>query len=231
MAHDTHDAHATVEKGKLVERRFTAEPTGRSNIQALVGGLGAAALGAGAYATWMHEAPMNGAPYLFGGGALAVIVSAVMGSADGLPLRVGDAGVGVERGGAEPERIGWFEVEKVSLEGRDRVVVEGAKKRIVAAATHHAQAAGWILKEALARIPKRVSIDADKSGEFMRATGDHATVVAIAPPQVAGRRCKASGTIISFERDARICNRCGEVYERKHAPKKCLTCETPMTET
>jgi hypothetical protein len=231
MAHDNHDARAKVEAGKLVERRFTAEPTGRSNIQALIGGLGAAALGAGAYATWMHDVPMSAAPYLFGGGALAVIAAAVMGSADGLPLRVGDAGIGVERGGREPERIGWFEVDKVALDGKDRVVVEGAKKRIVAPATHHPQAAGWILKEAFARIPKRVSVDADKSGELVRAASDHATMIAIEPPQVTGRRCKASATIISFERDARICKRCGEAYDRKHAPEKCLTCEAPMIET
>jgi hypothetical protein len=174
---------------------------------------------------------MTAAPWLVGGGALAVIAAAVMGSSDALPLRVGDAGVGAERGGAEPERIGWFEVERVAIESGDRVVVEGAKKRIVAPATHHAQAAGWILKEAQARIPRRVSIDTDKSGELMRGAGDHATVVAIEPPQLAGRRCKATGTIISFERDARICKRCGEVYDKKHAPEKCLTCEAPMNES
>src|SRR6185295_10930853 len=138
MAHDDHGAHAKVEPGKLSERRFTAEPTERSNIQALVGGIGAATLGAGAYATWAHDAPMPIAPYLFGIGALAAIVSFVMGASDDMPIRVGDVGIAVERGG-QPERIGWFEVDKISLEGADRIIVEGAKRRIVAPATHHAQ--------------------------------------------------------------------------------------------
>jgi hypothetical protein len=229
MVHDSHETHAKTEPGKLVERRFTVEPTERSNYQALVGGLGAAALGAGAYATWIHDAPMPIAPYLFGGGTLALIVALVMGSSDSVPLRVGDAGVAVVRGGDRPERVGWFEVEKVWLEGKDRVVVEGAGKRIVVPAAHHAQAAGWILKEALTRIPKKVNVDGERREALARVVSDHAEVVAIEPMQVTGRRCKASNAIISFERDARACPSCGEVYDRKHVPEKCLTCEHAMT--
>jgi len=229
MAHDPHDPHAKSEPGKLVERRFVAEPSERSNYQALVGGLGAAALGAGAYATWVPDAPMAIAPYLFGAGTLALIVSFVMGSADTMPLRVGEAGVAVERGGDQPERIGWFEVEKIALEGNDRVVVEGGNKRIVAPAGHHPQAAGWILKEALARIPKRVTVEGAKREELARAATDHSEVVKLEPMQVTGRRCKASNVIISFERDARTCNNCGEVYDKKHVPEKCLTCDHAMT--
>jgi hypothetical protein len=229
MAHDSHDPHAKSEPGNLVERRFVAEPSERSNYQALVGGLGAAALGAGAYATWVPDLPMAAGPYLFGVGTIGLIAAFVMGSADALPLRVGEAGVAVERGGDQPERIGWYEVEKIALEGKDSVVVEGAQKRIVAPATHHAQAAGWIVKEALARIPKRVAVDEVKRDELAKAASDHAEVVKLEPMQVTGRRCKASNTIISFERDARTCKTCGEVYDKKHVPEKCLTCEHAMT--
>src|SRR5258706_1948737 len=169
MAHEPHDAHARDHKGKLTERRFTAEPTSRANFQALIGGLGVAALGAGTYATWMHDAPVPIAPYLFGGGTLAVVVAAVMSSSDGMPLRVGDAGVAAERGGDQPERIAWYEVEKISIDGSDRVVVEGAKKRIVAPVAHHAAAAAWILKEGLERIPKRVTVPPERSGPLLHA--------------------------------------------------------------
>jgi hypothetical protein len=227
MAHHD-DAHSKIEPGKLVERRFVAEPTSRSNYQALLGGLGAAALGAGAYAAWMHDVPMTAAPYLFGCGVLGIIVSMVIAGTDGMPLRVGDAGVGVERGGGPPERIAWFEVDKVLLEGTDRVVVEGASKRIVAPAAHHGQAAGWIVKEAFARIPMKVSVDTNRREELVRAANEHVEMLAIEPMQVTGRRCKASGTIISFERDARTCKSCGEVYDRKHVPEKCLTCDHAM---
>jgi hypothetical protein len=229
MAHDSHEAHAKDQTGKLTERRFTAEPTGRANFQALIGGLGVAALGAGTYATWMHDVPMPIAPYLFGGGTLAVVVASVMGSADGMPIRVGDAGVAVERGSGQPERIAWYEVESVSLEDKNRIVVKAGSKRIVAPASHHSAAAAWILKEALARIPKRVTVPADRTAELSRGMDEHGSVVSIEPLQVAGRRCKASNAIISFERDARICQRCGEVYDKKHVPENCLTCEAPMT--
>jgi hypothetical protein len=228
MAHDSHEAHAKDHAGKLTERRFTAEPTARANFQALIGGLGVAALGAGTYATWMHDAPMPIAPFLFGGGTLAVVIASVMGSADGMPIRVGDAGVAVEHGGAQPERIAWYEVESVALED-NRIVVTAGSKRIVAPATHHAAAAAWILKEAMERIPKRVTVPAERSVELSRGADEHGSVVTVEPLQVAGRRCKASNTIISFERDARICKRCGEVYDKKHVPENCLTCEAPMT--
>ena len=229
MTRDSSEAHGKAEPGQLSEQRFTAEPTQRSNYQALVGGIGAAALGAGAYAAWAHDVPLPAAPFLFGAGALGVIVGAVMGSSDGMPIRVGDAGVAVERGGSQPERIGWFEIEKISLEGRDRVVVEGAQKRIVVPASHHAHAAGWILKEALARVPKRVAIEGERRDEILRGASGHAETVPVQPMQVTGRRCKASNTIISFERDARTCRTCGEVYDHKHVPAKCLTCESEMT--
>src|SRR6266542_1451410 len=224
-------SHSNIASGSLTERRFLAEGSERSNVQALIGGVGAAALGAGTYATWVHDTPMSFAPYLFGVGTLAVIIAAVMSSSDTMPLRVGAAGVAIERGGAQPERIAWYEIEKVGVEANDRVVVEGAKKRIVAPISHHAAAAAWILKEALERVPKRVTTPLDQLTPLLRAADDHAEVVPVEPMQLAGRRCKASDVIISFERDARACTRCGEVYDKKHTPEKCLTCEAPMAST
>jgi hypothetical protein len=94
--------------------------------------------------------------------------------------------------------------------------------------SHHAAAAASIVKEAQQRIPARVSVPGDRIGELMRGADEHGTVLAVEPLQVAGRRCKASNAIISFERDARICKRCGEVYDKKHVPEKCLTCEAPI---
>ena len=226
MTHDHHDAHG--KPGQLKERRFEAEPGGGANLQALIGGLGATALGAATYATWVHDKPMEVGPYLFGAGILGVIIASLMGADDGFPIRVGDAGVAVERGESQPERLHWYEIEKISLEGGDRIVVEAGKKKIVAAKDHHAGAAGWILKEALARIPKRVTVPADQQPAILTGTDDHGKTLVVEKVQLAGRRCKASNAVISFERDARSCKRCGEVYEKKHVPEKCLTCEAPM---
>jgi hypothetical protein len=229
MTQDHHDAHEKPGSGQLKERRFEAEPGARANFQALIGGLGVTALGAGTYATWVHDVPMDVGPYLFGVGIIGVIIATLMGSSDGLPIRVGDAGVAVERGGSQPERIHWYEIDSVGLEGSDRIVVEGALgKRIVAPLAHHAAAAGWILKEATARIPKRVKVPVEQTPTILKGTDEHGKTLVIEKMQLAGRRCKASNVVISFERDARSCKRCGEVYEKKHVPEKCLTCEAPM---
>lgn len=234
IAHDTssHSAHGKVTPGKLTERRFLGEPTTRSNLQALFAGLGVAALGAGVYAAWMHDVPMPAAPYLFGASAMGILGAWAMGSAESAPLRVGDAGVGLERGSAQPDRLPWWEIEKISLNERGRLVVEAPGRRVVVAPAHHAAAVAIIVKEALARIPKRVTISAQQTDALMRAADDHAgTIMEVQPVQVAGRRCKASGVIISFERDAVTCPRCGEVYDRRHLPSKCLTCDAPMPST
>lgn len=231
MAHDTsHEhAHGTIAKGKLTERRFVAEPTARTNLQSLVGGIGAALVGAGVYAAWVHDAPMAVTPYLFGAGAVAILGGWAMSSADSLPLRVGDAGIAAERGEAQPDRLAWWQIEKVSLDARSGVVVEGGGRRIVAGLGYHPAAAGFIVKEALLRIPRKVAIDGEQSAAIARGADEHAgTVLAVEPVQVAGRRCKASGAIISFERDAITCARCGEVYDRRHVPGACLSCDAPM---
>lgn len=225
MSHDHHEAHGN--PGQPKERRFEAEPGPRANLQALIGGLGVTALGAASYATWMKDAPMEIGPYLFGGGIIGVILASVMGAEDGNPIRVGDAGVAVERGGEQPERIPWCDIDKIALEG-DRIVVEAGKRRIVAPRDHHAGAAAWILKEGLARIPKRVTVPAEQQPTILQGTDDHGKTLVVEKMQLAGRRCKASNAVISFERDARSCKRCGEVYEKKHVPERCLTCEAPM---
>jgi hypothetical protein len=227
MTNEHHDAHGKAGTG-LKERRFEAEPGSRANFQALIGGLGVTALGAATYATWVHDVPMESGPYLFGAGILGVIAATLMGASDGLPIRVGDAGVAVERGGTQPERLHWYEIDQVGLEGVDRIVVEGGNKRIVAPLAHHAGAAGWILKEAMTRIPKKVKVPAEQTPSILAGTDEHGKTLPVEKLQLAGRRCKASNAIISFERDARSCKRCGEVYEKKHVPEKCLTCEAPM---
>jgi hypothetical protein len=43
--------------------------------------------------------------------------------------------------------------------------------------------------------------------------------------QVAGRHCAATDKPISFERDARLCPNCAEVYLKDAVPKECVTCE------
>src|SRR4051794_40399550 len=225
MAHDKHDhgPHA----GAPTERRFVSEPTPRSNYKALIGGLAAAGLGAATYATLIPETPLSSGPFLFVMGTVGMVVAAVMGDPAGAPLHVGGFGIAVDRGGTQPERLGWYEVQKVSLEGDD-VVVQAGDRRIVASTRYHPAAAGWIIKEALARIPARVSIDTERATSLQRGADEGGTLVEAPKVQITGRRCKASDAVISFEPDARLCERCGEVYDKKQAPARCLTCDAAM---
>jgi hypothetical protein len=228
MAHDTKHHEADHKPGTPSERRFLSEPTPRSNYKALIGGLGAAGLGAATYATLVVDTPLASGPFLFGAGTVAIVVAAVMGDPGGAPIHVGDIGVGVDRGATQLERIAWYEVDKILLEGDDVLVKATDGRKIAASTSHHPAAAGWIVKEGLARIPKRVAIETDRASTIMRGADEGGTIVKAPKVQIAGRRCKASDVIISFEPDARVCERCGEVYDKKHVPEKCLGCEAAM---
>src|SRR5262249_18428024 len=94
----------------------------------------------------------------------------------------------------------------------------------------HPQAVARALKEARARIPrhmkevevKDVAADAEKVDDSV------GVVVALEPPQVAGLRCKKSDKLIAFERDARLCGRCGELYHKDGVPVRCVTCNARL---
>jgi hypothetical protein len=209
------------------ERRFVPEPTGRTNLTALMNGVGAAAFGAATYATWISEEPMSAGPVLFGGGVVAIVAAALLGDTSP-PLRVGAGGVGVEQGGRQPERAAWCDVTEVTLEDGKRVVVTSAGPRVVAELDRHAAAAAWIVKEALDRIPKRVKIDPERAAQIVRGTDEHGAVVSYEPVQVAGRRCAKCDAVIAFEVDARLCARCGQAYHRDHLPERCSACDAEL---
>lgn len=230
MSHDDHkgtDKHQAKDGKKAVERRFIPEPTARSNWIALFGGLGAAMLGAGVYGQWIHDVPLESAPIVLAVGAAGLALAGVMGDPGAAPIRVGGGGVAVERG-TQPDRIAWWEIERVALEPAGVVVEASPGRKIAAGLAHHAAAAAWIVKEALDRIPKRVTIDPERRPALLRDTHEEGVLVEGEPAQTAGRRCKASGTLISFERDAKVCGRCAQVYHREHVPKACLTCEAEL---
>jgi hypothetical protein len=223
MAHEDGHHETPGKPGEPLERRFVSAPTRRANYRALLGGLGAAVLGAASYAQWMREPSFEAAPILFLVGIAALIVSLMMGDPAGAPIRVGDGGVAAERGGP-PYRIAWYEVERVALEDGKRVVIEGRAKRIEVPVATQEGAAAWIVKEARERIHDKVQIDPDELEYLLRGTQEHGALVPLERPQVAGRRCKASGVIISFEQDACLCKQCGEIYDRKHVPAQCMCC-------
>jgi hypothetical protein len=208
------------------ERRFMPEPTYASRASIVGGMVGALGLGAGVYSQWISDNPRAFAPYLFGAGALALGAALWFGDAGALPLRVGDAGLAIEKG-SELTRLAWCDLERVFSE-RGELVAQGKELTLRIPIAAHRTACAWILSEGTKRVPvamdvKRASLVGlpeikDSDGEF----------VAIEGLQIAGRHCAASGKPISFERDARLCPLCGQVYLKDQVPKKCVTCEQEL---
>lgn len=209
------------------ERRFVAQASSTAKLKNAGIYAGGLLLGAGFYAQWWMSPTPSYAMWLLGGGALLAIGANFVPEKDGAPIRVGAQGIAVERGGEHPERLVWCEIDKIVAEG-DSIVAYGNGTRIAAGLPHHAAAAAWIVAEALGRIPTRVQVPAEVREKLPNTNGHPGTLVDAEPLQVAGRRCKASGKLISFEDDARLCPRCGEVYHRDHQGKTCVTCEAAM---
>jgi len=208
------------------ERRFLPEPTYASRASIGGGMLGALILGAGVYSQWLSENPRAIAPYLFGVGAISLGAALWFGDAGALPVRVGEAGIGIEKGN-DLVRLAWCDLERVFTE-RGELVAKGKELTLRIPIAAHRTAVAWVLSEGTKRIPavmdvKRQSLSGlpdpkDKDGEF----------VVIEGVQVTGRHCAASGKPISFERDARLCPNCGQVYLKDQVPAKCVTCEAAL---
>src|SRR5687768_8472018 len=111
------------EKRERKERRFSPESTQAARVAAFVGMAGALVLGAGVYGNWVREEALSYAPYLVAVGAVALGGALWKGGAELGSVRVGDAGVALERGG-ELQRILWCDVERIALDD-GRIVVKG----------------------------------------------------------------------------------------------------------
>jgi hypothetical protein len=209
------------------EQRFEPRPNASPMISYAVGALGAAAMGAGAWGqfgpllTQSGSEPIKAASYVLFGGALVVAVAIWLGTSGEPVLRVGDGGVGVERGPVR--RIPWHGVERIEWRGEAVRVMgkdqSGVAATIVAHAAKHPQAAAWIVKEARERVPAVVDVPADAT--LPAALPSSAQSLTLEPVQVVGMRCCASDQIISYEPDARVCPRCERVYLKTQVPDAC----------
>jgi hypothetical protein len=209
------------------ERRFEPLATTKPWIAYALGAVGAVAMGAGTWGQFGAAVgggtvePLSASPYLLAVGALVVGAAIWLGTSGEPALRVGDAGVGVERGTVR--RLPWYAIERVEwrneavrVTGKDET---GASVTLVAKLATQPQAGAWIVKEARERVPAVVDVPADATLPQPSAQG--AAVLPLEPPQVVGRHCAASDQVISFEPDARICPRCERVYHKAHVPETC----------
>ncbi len=217
------------------ERRFQPRPTVSPSVAFVVGGFGALLMGAscwelfGSYVTDVGDAtPLPAAPYMLIVGSVLVGIAIWIGTSGEALLRVGDAGLAVEKGGLR--RMPWYAVERIEWRGEAvRVTGKddlGVPMSIVASLATQPQAGAWIVKEARERIPAVVDVPGDATlPEAGAAAGEP---LVLEPPQVVGRRCTASGTVIAYEPDARVCPRCERVYHVTHVPEACA-CGASLT--
>jgi hypothetical protein len=217
------------------ERRFFPQATTGTGLVGALGSLGALAMGSGFWAQWgrvLFVGKEDSLPFgwwLLAGGAVLVGIAIWVGTSGDPLIRVGDGGVGEERGGLfgtlPLRRIPWHEVKSIAYESATAAVVTrgrdetGLELVITARLKSQPQAAAWIVKEARARVPSVVSVG-DEAG-LPAPRPDAGEALTLDPVQVVGKRCAASGTIIAFEPDARVCPRCERVYHKAHVPSAC----------
>jgi hypothetical protein len=205
-----------------LERRFIPEATHTSRLAAGIGMVGSLALGAGVFGEWLKDPPVSFAPALVAAGAIGLGAGLWLGSASAFPVRVGDAGVAIERG-SEVTRVLWCDIEEIVIQGAD-LIIKSAPVTLGIPLGAHPRAIAAILSEAERRLPKILKVsEAERRGIAAPSTpgGEE---VPVAGDQVAGRRCAATNKIISFERDARLCPTCAQVYYKDNVPKECVTC-------
>jgi hypothetical protein len=213
------------------ERRFVAQSSYNPWLVRTLGGLGGSVLGAGVWAytygqTFQADEKLRAVPsYLVAAGAVLTGATIWLGTSSETPLRVGDPGISMERG--EVRRMPWWGVAQISFESGNLALVIAGKDESGSSWTFkvpvksHAEAVGWIVKEALDRIPKLVDIRDDVL-EKLPPAGSHAGMkIDLEPLQVVGKKDALTGKTISYEPDARVCTRCERVYFKRSVPKKC----------
>lgn len=213
-------------KRERKERRFTPEQTYSSGAAVAAGMLGALATGAGVWGQWISENPPGYAPYLFGGGALVLGGALWFGDAGAVPVRIGDAGIALERG-TELTRVAWCDLETVEVAGK-QLLAKGQGVTFSIPIAAHPKAVAWILAEGTRRVPDAMNVKQSELAGLPAPKDLDGELVTLEGVQVAGKHCAASDKPISFERDARLCPNCAQVYLKDQVPKKCVTCEREL---
>jgi hypothetical protein len=219
-------------KDPRTEWRYLPSSAGAAWVTMLGLSIGSVLLGAGVYGQWLRgmarpelAEPHPYAAYLLLAGALVLAGIGLFGPRSVKPVRVGDAGVGLEKDGGEIERLEWRDVTRILL-GADMVTFQGAGAVVAIPVKQHPQAAARAVAEAKRRIPKK--LEEGDGTALPKLEDDEGEVMPLEKPQLAGARCKASDVLIAFEKDARLCGRCGEVYHKDHVPERCETCDARL---
>ncbi len=210
------------------EKRYEPKASLPAILSIAGAAIGSGLAGAGVYGQWFRVSdpePHKLAPYLLAAGAALLIAVALLGQFSLAAIHVGDAGIALEKGPNELERLGWNQITNITLT-QSALIVKANGKQITVPLASHGQAAAHIMAAAKERIPQKVDETArDALPALDQSAGENIT---LEPPQAAGLHCKASNKLIAFEKDARFCRRCGEIYHKDGVPRRCVSCEAPL---
>lgn len=223
------EARTEANEGKqfLEERRLVAHGQQLNAVALGVGGLSALMLGSGTYARWLSPAPADWAIPALALGIAGSLYFAWQLTREGPAIRVGDAGVAIEKG-SEVERLLWCDLERICIED-NALVLRGAGPILRVAVTTHPLAVSWILKEAAERLPNLIDIPPKFADGLPKPNAKDGAINHVASLQTTGRRCGKSRKVIKYERDARLCPSCAQVYLKDYVPEACVTCKQPLT--
>jgi hypothetical protein len=206
---------------------FLPNPGRASKVAVGLGMLGCAAAGAGVYGAWLAPQPVSGASLILIGGVVIAAVASLAGPKQAPPVRVSELGV-IVGDPAEARRVPWYEIDAVRFAGEE-LRLESKGENIALPLAAHGRAAARIVAEASQRIPTKVDISPKAHDRLPRLGESEGERVPAARLQLAGQRCAASGTSITFEGDARLCPNCAALYHARHVPAACARCERPLS--
>ncbi len=215
-------------KRERKERRFAGVQNQASQLATGAGIAGGLALGAGVYAEWVRATPLEYAPFILAAGAFTLGGALIFGDVRTAPVRIGDLGVALEKGN-EIVRVQWCDIDRVHIEG-SKLHIKSKATSFALPLSAHKKAIAWILAEGTRRVPDVMDVKREAVNGLPEPLDGDGEMVPVEAVQVAGRRCAKTGRAIAFERDARLCPRCAQVYHQSGVPKKCVTCKIELGE-
>jgi len=223
------EARTEANKGKqfLEERRLVAHGQRLNAVALGVGGLSALMLGSGTYTRWLSSAPAEWGTAALAAGIAGALYFAWQLTREGPAIRVGDAGVAIEKG-SEVERLLWCDMERIAVE-ENNLVLSGTGPTLRVAVATHALAVSWILKEAAERLPRLLDVAPKFADGLPKPDIKDGAINHVASLQTTGRHCGKSRKVIKYERDARLCPTCTQAYLKDDVPQTCVTCKQPLT--
>lgn len=211
------------------EQRFAPATGTKDYIWVVLMSLGGIGVGIGVYAMMLRDPSLPPAPwtnYALAAGATLLAAYLFLGRSAEKPLRVGELGVGFEEQEGRVSRIAWWQIKSLEVDAGALLLKTKGKTHTLLIADNE-PAVRSIVSEAMSRIPKRVAIDERRIEELGAAAGAKTPAgekMHVEPPQVTGMECRSSSQALTFEKDVRLCARCGVPYHKMGVPTRCEEC-------